>query len=84
MKVFPKQKWKCFRNENKIAFKEKKIYLETICKESVLETKVKLFLKWKDFNFKMPCLQKMLTIRKIFICILKAILFWFQLKKTKQ
>jgi len=50
--VFPKQKWKCFRDENKIFWNENVLFRKHLRNASVFETKVKLFLflKQKGFN----------------------------------
>ena len=45
------QKWKCFRKENKFVCKTKLFsFRSRLRNESVFETKLKLFLKRKDFN----------------------------------
>ena len=61
MEVFPKQKWKCFQNENRIVFKTKMfLFRKHLQSESVFEMKVKGFWNenilicnyiWKKFVF---------------------------------
>ena len=51
--VFPKQKWKCFRNKNTIFLKRKCFYLENICETKVFsnESKTVFIFEMKRFWF---------------------------------
>ena len=74
-----------FETKMKLFLKRECLFGNHLRSESVFEMKVKLFLKRKDFNCKRFVFQsKMLTIRQMFVNILKAISFWLHLKKTKR